>query len=492
MRCFIASILFLALLVVGCSHDELTQPTQNPTVQPTAPNVDSDATAAAAAIIKLSGWELDPEVALPANATDPDPKCLGFISDPIREELPGNVAHYSYRMRVGWGPHDFIRLHRVVKERRPYRPIRTRHAIFLQHGDAVGFVKFLFGAASPSAPDDHAAAVYLAQHDVDVWGIDQNWVLVPEETADFGFMQDWGMDNQISNLRQALATARLTRLFTGSGYRKMPLLGYSSGGWLGFSYLNDEAGRPGWQRHVNGFVNADAYFKVGPDNEVGRQVNCADAMGIGEDLANGVYEWWVGFAEVGDLALTDPDGPSPIFPGFTNVEVAHYFGGAGFLDYPLNAWWHYWGAEFDGNPADGSGFPIGFRFLPDSWAFEFMTTAAAWQAQPFFYDYCRISCNEVDVPWDDNLADITVPVLNLGGAGGLAPSAEYTLGLLGSADVQNVIVQLLPDDQPYEDFGHIDMWTAIDAPQLIWHPMLQWLMGHGAERDENPYPAMAD
>nr|MEE4268072.1 hypothetical protein [Candidatus Krumholzibacteria bacterium] len=125
MRCFIASILFLALLVVGCSHDELTQPTQNPLDQSTPQTVDSDATAAAAAIVQLSGWELDPEVALPESATVSDPKCLGFITDPTREELPGNVAHYSYRMRVGWGPHDFIKLHRVVKERRPYRPIRT-------------------------------------------------------------------------------------------------------------------------------------------------------------------------------------------------------------------------------------------------------------------------------------------------------------------------------------------------------------------------------
>ena len=268
MRYLATCLLILAALAIGCSHEDPTRPTANSTDYSATSQLDPALTAAE--LVAVSGWERDPEVAVPDRAGTFDDKCLGFISDYTREELPGNVAHYSYTMRVGWGPYDFIKIHRVVKESRPYRPIRTQHAIFLQHGDAVGFVKFLFGVAAPSVPEEHSAAIFLAQNGVDVWGIDQNWVLVPEETAEFGFMQDWGMDNQIANLRQALATARLTRLFTGNGFRKMPLLGYSSGGWLGFSYLNDEAGRPGWQRHVNGFVNADAYFKCGPDNEVGR------------------------------------------------------------------------------------------------------------------------------------------------------------------------------------------------------------------------------
>jgi len=93
-------------------------------------------------------------------------------------------------------------------------------------------------------------------------------------------------------------------------------------------------------------------------------------------------------------------------------------------------------------------------------------------------NYCDIVCDEMDVPWDDNLADITVPILNFGGAGGLAPSADYTYSLLGSTNIEHVVVQRLPDDQKYEDFGHIDIWTADKAPTLAWQPLLQWISTH--------------
>jgi len=180
-------------------------------------------------------------------------------------------------------------------------------------------VKFLFGAATPSAPDDHALAIFLAENGVDVWGIDQNWILVPEETTDFGFMENWGFDNQIYNLRTALALARNLRLYTNNEADRMNFLGYSSGGWLGFAYINDEAGRHPSERHVKGFVNADALYKAGPDNQGSIEMSCNDVEYYAGEIANGVYGYWIGFIEVGELALTDPDGESPIFPGFTNL-----------------------------------------------------------------------------------------------------------------------------------------------------------------------------
>ena len=40
----------------------------------------------------------------------------------------------------------------------------------------------------------------MAQNDIDFWGIDQNWILVPQGVTDFGFMADWGIQNQVENL----------------------------------------------------------------------------------------------------------------------------------------------------------------------------------------------------------------------------------------------------------------------------------------------------
>ncbi|MBD3220483.1 hypothetical protein GF314_04505 [bacterium] len=481
--CLILAVLLI--LLAGCERDQVTSP------EPTGPDAtvasDLDAELLAGEIMAVSGWAFDPAAEVPAHARGTDTKDLTWLRDWSREVLIDDIVHYTYLVQLGPGEYDRIRLHRVVREAQPQRPIQTPHTIFLQHGDAVGFVKFLYGPAAPSAPQDHAAAIHLAQQDIDVWGIDQNWVLVPVDVADFGFMQDWGMDNQIANLRLAMAAGRYARYFGGSGFGKLPLLGYSSGGWLAMAYANGEAVMPAYRQHAGALVIADAYYEIGPDNPEGMAVNCGDAAAIEQDLANGIYEWWVGFEEVGRYALDDPEGDSPIFEGFTNRQVALYFGCAGFRDYPLNAWWHYWGGEFDGDPEDPNSLPIDTRFLPQEWAFEFMTTASPWQANAFFYDYNRISCEDYDVPWDDNLAQITVPVLNLGGAGGLAPSNWYTLDMLGSTDIEEVVVQLLPDEQRFEDFGHIDMWTATDAAALVWAPLADWTIAHsGDDADQHP------
>lgn len=471
----------LTLLVVGCQHDPITRPPVDSMTADLAP-AGFDARLAAAEIVAASGWEVDPAAEFPKQSTESGDKCLGFILDWSREMLLGDIAHYSYLVQVGAGPYDRIMVHRVIKERRPLQPLKTRHAIMLQHGDCVGFGKFLYGKLAPSAPDDHAAAIYLAQNDVDVWGIDQNWVLVPEATTDFGFMQNWGMDNQIANLNAALATARYTRLFTGNGFRKMHLLGYSSGGATGYAYINAEAVIPYGHRHVKGFVCADMLYKYAP--EVDRQFVCQDVALMAQLLADGTFEWAYGFEPMGRLAAEDPDGESPLFPGYTNLQVVLITGGATFMLWPFNEWWHYWGATFD--PEEGM--PVSFNFLSLDNVTDFMRLGCPWEALRFIYDYERIICDEEDVPWDDNLALVDMPILYLEPAGGIGSTGRYTLGLLGSNDVQIVTVSLRPPDQITEDFGHIDIWTAPQAVSLVWQPLLEWIVSHpGRGADDEVY-----
>ena len=478
----------LAFLVVGCQHDPVSEPAI-PDAGPDLASAWVDAEVTAGEIMAVSGWEFDPEVAVPDRVTGIDDKCFSHIIDYSREMLTSDVAHYTFLVQVGPGEYDRILVHRVVKEDSPYRPIRTRHAIFLQHGDAVGFVKFLFGPAAPSAPDDHAAAIYLAQHDVDVWGIDQNWVLVPEETTDFGFMQDWGMDNQIENLNTGLAVARYTRLFTGNGFRKMHLLGYSSGGATGYAYINAEATIPYGHRHVRGFVCADMVYKYAPEDDSHREFLCDDADFLRGRLESGDYGESIIFAPVGELAANDPDGDSPIIPGLTNLQVALIFSAATFDLWPFNVWWHYFGGTFDPE----TGLPVDLNFTSIDGMTDFMQTACPWEALRFMYDLEVILCDEEDVTWDDNLAMVDTPILYLEPAGGIGSTGRYTLGLLGSADIQIATASLRPPEQIVEDFGHIDMWTAPEAPDLVWAPLLEWITSHngrGVEADD--YPQMVN
>lgn len=471
------------LLAAGCGHDPASSPVAPADGNPGLLAAGVDAQLAAAEIVAVSGWETDPAVTLPDHVANLDTKCLGQILDWSREVLIGDIVHYEFLVQVGPGEYDRIMLHRVVKERRPLRPIKTRHALFLQHGDAVGFAKFLYGHAAPSVPDDHAVAIYLAQHDVDVWGLDQNWVLVPEETADFGFMQHWGMDNQIDNLGTALAIARHSRRQTGNGFRKMHLLGYSSGAMTGYAYINAEAVIPYGHRHVKGFICADMVFKYAPEDEDRREFICDDVLAIRARLDAGDLVEPIPFVAIGELAASDPDGVSPIFPDFTNLELALFYGGATYQLWPFNFWWHYFGAEVDPE----TGMPTDFRFTSLDNATDFMRLGCAWETLRFIHDYEVIICDEQDVPWDDNLATVDMPILYLEPAGGIGTTGRHTLTLFGSNDVQISTASLLPPEQVAEDFGHIDLFTAEQAPSLVWQPLLEWVVSHpgrGVDDDE--------
>lgn len=109
---------------------------------------------------------------------------------------------------------------------------------------------------------------------------------------------------------------------------------------------------------------------------------------------------------------------------------------------------------------------------------DFMRTACWWEALPFIYEYEKVMCDEEDTPWDDNLAAVEVPILYLEPAGGLGASGRYTLGLFGSSDIQISTSSLFPEEQVIEDFGHIDIWTAPQAAELVWQPLLDWIKDH--------------
>ena len=456
----IALVPALALLA-GCSRDGVVTPESGAN----GGQGDVDPRIFAGSIIEKSGWPIDSEEEVPVG-------CAG-VTLVSREPLVGNIVHYSYTLRVGSGPYDVIGLHRVVKESRPNQPIRTRKAVFLQHGDGVGFVKFIYGAVAPSAPDDRSIAVFLAKNDVDVWGIDQDWVLVPAGLTDFSFLESWGTQRCIDNLRIGIGAAQFARRFTGAGNDKLLLLGYSSGAYLGYAYVNEEAAMPERNRLVKGYIPVDFFLKT--TDEATRAVFHMYVEQMEGMMDAGLYQYDIIFAPVGGLARTDPDGASPFVPGFTNMQVALAFGGATFLFDPIMPWWHYVAAYFD-----ESGMPTGLQYMTiDNWL-DFMLLGSPYQATRFILEYSQMVCDEGDLPFDDNISLIDVPIYYVGGAGGVGDMGIYTTTLLGSADVSSLVVSLHPPEEKVLDFGHIDIFAAGNAEALVWTPILDWIVAHSA------------
>jgi hypothetical protein len=405
---------------------------------------------------------------------------LGFtgacsVASIERRALTGGVAEYSFRVRVGTGPFDVIGLHRVVRESAPFRPVRTRKSLFMAHGDFWGF-----DAAFLSDPQ-HALPLFLAQNGVDVWGIDFRWTLVPASTTDFTFMKSWSIDTDARDLGIGLTVARAVRLFSGDGFDRLDLLGWSRGGMIGYAYLDGESRLPRGLRNVGGFVPVDIYLKT--DAEDRRQAACARIAPQQAQLAAGVYASQNGalVSTLGNLALTAPNDPvppplQPLFPGFTNRQAALVVGAATFLLADPVPFYHFTGGTFDAPSR-----PVDLLYTPVPAFFHFETGASPYQPAKELLDADISICDDPafgDVTWDDHLDDITVPLLYVGAGGGFGEFGVYTTTLLGSADVTTHVVSIRPPAERLFDLGHADIFLSTDAQTRFWQPILTWLQTH--------------
>ena len=255
----------------------------------------------------------------------------------------------------------------------------------------------------------------------------------------------------------------------------MLLLGYSSGAAIGYSYVNWETQKDEKRRNVRGYIPVDMVFKTDDSGLLGTGCYFADAKQVAYE--GGQYGDPVYFAPLGYLAMTDPGGGSPVVPGFTNYQVAMVYGAATFMLVPLTPTYHFLAGTYD-----DYGMPDGFQFNTDQGWFEFMVTGCAYEATLFEVDYLNTLGDCVDVPFDDHLGDVCIPVLSVGSAGGMGYYSEYTLSLLGSTDVMSFNVALYPPEAAAADFGHIDLFTADNAPSLVWLPILDWVNDHSCRQ----------
>jgi hypothetical protein len=388
-----------------------------------------------------------------------------------REVISGNIVHYSFEVRFGEGKYDRFRLHRVVKEAKPGRPIQTATNIFLQHGDYKDFTgMYLPGLYSPSTPDDFGIAVFLARNGVDVWGIDQTWTLVPADETDYAFMADYGMARAIRDMNLGIAVARAVRLATACGPGKMILSGYSSGVWSTAGLLSQETQLPPLRRQVNAYIPIDVPIKT---SDPGWQTVFLNDMAMCDaGLAAGVYNGFVPFQTLGLLARNHPDDPSPIIPGFSNIQAANFLSFAPGAGFPSP--FHYWAGVLD-----ETGFPTGPRLTDRELWLDFLESGIAWQPYLWWKEidiFALAPLDGMDSPFDDHLGDIRVPLLNVAAAGGVGAVSLPALSLLGSEDVEVLIPSLGP---PMEtDLAHIDIFTWSGSETMFWRPMLNWIKAH--------------
>ena len=392
-----------------------------------------------------------------------------------RTVLGEDVVDYRFDVVVGPGKFDVIRLHRIVREKHPYQPIHTVGAVLLLPGAPNTFEMIFMEPLISELPAwDQSVTAFLAKNNVDVWGMDYAWALVPGSTTNFKFMKNWGIKKDAQHTEAALSLARWIRGLTGQGFGRINLLGFSWGTTVAYTLAGDETQLPHSLRNVKGLIPVDndmGLDRSDPVAEALRLVACDAAAASKAQLDAGTYSWDAGvfLIQVGDLARSKPDDPSPFADGLTNYQFALFVGaGSGPPIYD-----HFVGGYFD-----NSGIPIGLRYTDPLLWIDALRAVPPFVPLRALYELQAVSCGDIQSPLVEHLGDIALPILYVGSAGSEGTYGYYTLTLTASTDITKFTVQLLPDDQRALDFGHADLFMAKDAPTLVWKPILDWLVAH--------------
>ncbi|MFO7695004.1 MAG: hypothetical protein R6V57_18120 [Vicinamibacterales bacterium] len=389
-----------------------------------------------------------------------------------RVVVHGDVVHYQFDVQVGPGPYDVIRIHRVVKEVSPGRPAKKMEGILLLPGLPQQFEPIFLPEAAPSVPAEQGSiALFLASHDIDVWGMDYGWSFIPYPTSEFGFLRGWGIDKDAAHTQVALSIARYLRVISEQGNGPIHLLGFSYGGFLLYAAAGEDTQRPGNLRNVKGIIPVDGTsFKAVPGSA--QQLNsCNNAKAALASLEAGVYHSDSSSTVIGGLAaLSDPDGMSPLsgtasgtFPAFPAYTFTNF-------QAPLVTFVRskFLGGAYTVSP------PIVSPFFTDGMRFvTLVATMPAYAPNQWTYDNpaSRCASDAFPVAFDDHLGDIDVPIFYIA----RAETGFYTTTLTGSKDVTKMTVNPTLDPSLY---GHADLFLANNAASAIWQPILDWIRAH--------------
>jgi hypothetical protein len=389
-----------------------------------------------------------------------------------REHVVDDVYHEAFKLRLGSGPNDAIGLHRITREHASGRPKRSRGGILMLHGDFSSFItNFALGLADGERGRP-SLAIWLAQHEYDVWGTDRRWALTPADgdLSDFGGLS---FEQEVDDVARALGIARGVRALTGGGFGPLHLLGFSRGGFLAYAAAVADAALPAGARQVRSLIPLDIWAEIPPEDGAARAATCASAAAERDAVSQGLTDSDNSFfIALGQLAPVAPHEPSPLFEGYTNRELFLLTAAQTYAFFSPTETYHLAAAELvDDVP---SALSESSEDVIASW----FAHAAPHQSMRESADTDGIWCADGNGPPAPDLSRIEVPLFYLGAAGGYGDHGIYSTTRVGSSDVSTLVVRRRPPEQVAADFGHGDLLFATDAPSLAWQPLANWLREH--------------
>lgn len=361
----------------------------------------------------------------------------------------------TFVVPTGAGPNQ-LRVHRIARA-----GTRSDHVIVLMHGDFASF-----------ATNFTPMGTWLAEHGLDVWGIDRRWTMAPRFDPDLTGFAEMGLEQELDDIERALAFIRDTRRDEGGGNARVTLAGFSRGGQLAYFYASREAGKPAGQRHVKGLVPLDVYASLAESDTELRQFYCTSAADEYGWLAEGFDNIYNVFQlTIGLRAISFPDDPSPWDPSITARQMMLSLVGETYFYFPATELYH-----LNAPILDGDGRPAGLRYTSEDVVKQWLANAAPHQSMRESADTDQMLCDPT--AFDLPLSRITIPLFSIAAAGGYGERTRHSVAQTSSVDKLAYVIRTLPAAREAEDYGHADLLFAADAPVRVWLPLLLWVYTH--------------
>ncbi|MGB9672236.1 MAG: alpha/beta hydrolase [Candidatus Norongarragalinales archaeon] len=350
------------------------------------------------------------------------------------------------------GPYDKIGLHRLVKE-----GIEPLGVLFILPGTWSNGEQLISNPPEDLWTKDeaHTQAIYWANRGFDVYAIDYRTHFVPTylNTSQLSFMAEWGWDQWISDIKEAVDKAKEV-----SGAKRIYLAGESFGGVAAMNYASKY-----WEEDLKGLVLLDP-GAIGVTGVLGtKNPNPPNDFNLPAALAamNAMGAWGTELSGPGVLfvyryADAYPGAPAPYPYNNTFSNITAYLAYAIYMA---------WGPGGVSNIYGGYGNPRVMihtlatmdRYWPTRLGLE---TAAYfnWSNCPYLaYDF------------DEHYSEIDVPIFVVQSQFfGYKNYGEFQRGIANP----DVTVKIL------WGYGHLDVYSGEYSERDVSAPTYEWLISH--------------
>ena len=376
-------------------------------------------------------------------------KAYPDLREYVWEKVPSAPPHGTY---------DKIGLHRVVKA-----GIEPRGVFFLLPGTWSSGEQLVSNPPEDNwtTYENYTFCLYLANRDFDVYSIDYRTHFVPIylNSTQLSFMVDWGWDQWISDIKEAVEKAKEV-----SGAEKIYISGESFGGGAAANYASLY-----WEEDLKGILPRDggtvAKYPEWVTNtyNLTAEIEEMNATGTWSNEVGAPYE---GTVFIMQYAEEHPDAPAEYPPGhplegqllppgipFDNITEWAVF----------SIYWA-WGPGGVSNLYGGYGKPSVMIHIMSTFDRYWPTRLSLESAAIRDWD----NCTYVTYDFDDHYCEIDVPLLGFTSElFGLNTWGSFRHGIT-NPDFTGI---MLPG------YGHLDVFSGEYSEEDVSEPTYQWLMG---------------